>query len=208
MLRVITIATACILLVASGVVHGVWSDRWSDQADLAEIAKRMESLPMTIGAWQGSVVEMEQDPKTGLAGMLARRYVHTKTGKSVTLFLGCGRAGPVCVHTPEVCYGSSGFEVEKPTKFQLKGSKDEFWTARFVARTGQRQDESTHLLGMEWIVRLEDCGEPARSFAGEKTLYKMYLIRELVQADEPMENDACVEFMNDVLPAFRQFVLH
>lgn len=207
MFRTVIIVSASAILIASGFVHGVWTDRWSDQADLAEVAKRMESLPMSIGAWQGSVVEMEQDPKTGLAGMLARRYVNAKNGKSVTLFLGCGRSGPVCTHTPEVCYGSSGFEVEKPKRFQAPGTPAEFWTARFVreratGKTNLRIFWSWHG-SSDWKI----ADNPRVSFAGEKTLYKMYLIREMLQPDEPMESDACVEFMNDVLPAFRQFVL-
>src|SRR5271155_874830 len=100
--RILVIASAFAVLVASGVVHGLWTDRWSDQADLAGAAKRLEKLPMTLGAWHGSNVEMEPDPRSGLAGMIARRYVHATSGKVVTLFLACGRSGPVCTHTPDV----------------------------------------------------------------------------------------------------------
>ena len=46
------------------------------------------------------------------------------TGKVVTLFLACGRAGPVCTHTPDVCYAGSGYEVEKPKRFQFAAATD------------------------------------------------------------------------------------
>ena len=97
MQRILVIISACVVLVASGVVHGVWTDRWSDQGDLAETAQRLEQLPMTIGAWHGNVVEMERDPNSSLAGMIARRYVNASNGKGVTILLACGRSGAVSV---------------------------------------------------------------------------------------------------------------
>ena len=166
---------------------------------------------MTIGAWTSSVVEMEKDANTGLAALIARRYVHVSTGKSVTLLLGCGRAGPVCTHTPDVCYAGSGYEVEKPTRFQLAArggeASPEFWTARFVK---ERAAGITHLRifwawhGAEsWKV----ADNPRLSFAGEKLLYKLYLIHELAQPEEAADKDACVEFMKELLPAIQQCVL-
>ena len=211
MYRTFIIACASIVLVGSGVVHGLWTDRWSDQGDLGGAAKRLEQLPSTIGAWHGTLVEMEKDPNTGLAALIARRYVNASTGKSVTILLGCGRSGPVCTHTPDVCYAGSGYEVEKPQRFRLTSKTDvsppEFWTARFVK---ERPTGKTHLRifwswhGSEsWKV----ADNPRLSFAGEKMLYKMYLIREMVQPDEPIDGDACVEFMRELLPVFRQTVL-
>ena len=165
---------------------------------------------MTLGAWVGSDIEMDKDANTGLAALVARRYIHGNTGKSVTLLLGCGRAGPVCTHTPEVCYAGSGYEVEKPRKFRLttKGAEEppEFWTARFVK---ERAAGKTHLRifwswhgSQTWKV----ADNPRLSFAGERTLYKLYLIRELTQSEEPIEADPCVEFMRELLPAFHKDV--
>jgi hypothetical protein len=210
MQRILIIISACGVLIASGVVHGVWTDRWSDQGDLVTTADRLEHLPATIGDWHGTAVEMEKDPNSTLAGMIARRYVHAKTGKAVTILLACGRPGPVCIHTPEVCYAGSGFEVEKPKRFVLPSTTaqapPEFWTARFVReRTGGR----THLRifwswhgSEEWKI----ADNPRLSFAGEKVLHKLYVIREMVQPDEPLEGDACVEFMQDLLPTLQRDV--
>jgi len=133
--------------------------------------------------------------------------VHATSGKSVTLFLGCGRAGPVCTHTPDVCYAGSGFEVEKPKRFSSSAGAAEFWTARFVRERATGKTNLRIFWSWHGADAWKVADNPRVSFAGEKVLYKMYLIREMVQSDEPMESDACVEFMNDVLPAFRQFVL-
>jgi hypothetical protein len=209
MQRILVIASACAVLIASGVVHGVWTDRWSERHDLIEAANRLEQLPMTVGAWHGTTVEMEKDPNSGLAGMIARRYVHANNGRAVTLFLAVGRSGAVCTHTPEVCYAGNGFEVEKPTRFTLPSNAEtppEFWTARFVR---ERASGKTHLRifwswhGSEsWKI----AENPRPSFAGERTLYKMYVIREMIQADEPIDGDACVEFMQDLLPVLQKSV--
>src|ERR1051325_3539918 len=91
MQRILIIASAVVVLAGSGAVHGVWTDRWTAQTDLADAAARLERLPMTIGPWHGSTIEMEKDPKSNLAGVIARRYVHATSGKTVTILLGCGR---------------------------------------------------------------------------------------------------------------------
>ena len=210
MQRFLVIVSAGIVLVASGVVHGVWTDRWSDQGDLAETAQRLEQLPLTIGAWHGTAAEMEKDPNTGLAGMIARRYVNATTGKSVTLFLACGRSGPVCTHTPDVCYAGSGYEVEQPKKFRLPSTTaempPEFWTARFVKERAAGKSHLRIFWSWHGAETWKVADNPRLSFAGEKVLYKMYLIRDMVAHDEPIEGDACVEFMQDLLPVFRRTV--
>lgn len=210
MQRSFLIVSACLVLVASGVVHGIWTDRWSEVEDLSESVARLEQLPKTVGAWRGTDVEMDKDPRTGLAGMIARRYVHGTTGKSVTLFLACGRSGPVCTHTPDVCYAGSGFVVEAPKRFRLSTAPGqppaEFWTARFVK---ERTTGKTHLR-IFWAWHASDAWKiadhPRLSFASEKVLHKLYLIREMITPDESLEGDACVEFMQELLPAIRQNV--
>jgi hypothetical protein len=206
----IVIGCSCVILLASGVVHGVWTDRWSDQSDLVSAAARLQELPVTIGGWHGSDVEMEKDPHSALAGMMARRYVHAG-GKAVTLFLACGRSGPVCTHTPDVCYSGNGYKVETPKRFQLIGDSSqqppEFLTARFVK---ERNSGKIHLR-IFWSWRTSQgwqvADNPRLNFAGEKVLHKMYLIRELVQPDEPLDTDPCVEFMREVLPMLERSVL-
>lgn len=210
MVRILVIVSACLVLVGSGVVHGVWTDRWSDRSDLVGAARQLEELPTTIGAWHGSNIEMERDPNSRLAGMIARRYVHTVTGKSVTLLLACGRSGPVCTHTPDVCYAGNGYEVEKPTRFQLPSktaqAPPEFWTARFVKERASGKIQLRIFWSWHGADSWKIADNPRPTFAGEKVLYKLYLIREMVQPDEPLEGDACVEFMHEVLPIIRRTV--
>ncbi len=208
MQRYLIIASAGIVLIASGVVHGVWTDRWSEQSDLKAAAASLDKLPMTLGAWHGSAVEMEPDPNSQLAGQVARRYVHATSGNSVTILLACGRAGAVCTHTPDVCYAGSGYEVEKPRRYQANIAKAEFWTARFVK---ERNTGKTHLrIFWAWhgTQSWQVADNPRWTFAGEKVLYKLYVINGLAQADEPTETSASVEFMQELLPALKKDVLN
>src|SRR5213592_4051172 len=99
--RIILIASAALVLVASGVVHGLWTDRWIDnRAEVTQAAQRIDQLPRVFGKWEGKDIPMNADTRSGLAGLLARRYVHQESGKVVTILVGCGRPGPVCTHTP------------------------------------------------------------------------------------------------------------
>ncbi len=208
--RVILIGSALVILVFSGLVHGLWTDRWSEQLDLSAAAEALEKLPRDIGSWHGADLTMEKNPRSGLVGTLARTYTHTTTGKMVTLFLACGRPGPVATHTPDVCYGSIGFESESPRRFQLpSGSAEappEFWTARFVKERNDGQVQLRIYWG--WLAggRWQAAENPRLAFAGEHVLHKMYVLRELGAHEAPGEREPCVEFIHDLLPVVQRAV--
>jgi uncharacterized protein DUF3485 len=198
MRRLILVISGSLVMVAAGVVHGVWTDRWDDKEDLVAAAAQLPSIPMELGEWHGSAVEMKKEDAIGLAGLLARSYVHRSTGRSVTLLIGCGRAGPVSIHTPEICYAGSGYEVERPRMIPVPDG--EFWTARLLK---QKADERTQLrIFWAWSAhgKWQAPENPRLAFAGQPLLYKLYIQRELVSADDPLEGDPCVEFMRTLLP--------
>ena len=205
MYRTVLILSAVTVLVASGAVHGIWTDRWTQNpAVLTAAAKRLADVPATIGKWNGTDIEMNTDPKLQLAGVLARRYVHQETGKTITIYLACGRPGPVCVHSPDVCYAADGYrEVESPKRITLPGDGKElpeFWTARFLRERADGQTQVRILwawhAGGAWKVS----DAPRVAFASEKVLHKLYVIRELAGPNEPAEAEATSEFMQELLP--------
>jgi hypothetical protein len=209
MYRTIITVSAGVLLAASGVVHGLWTDRWTaDPEELKIAAERLRDVPRTIGAWEGTDIEMNTDPRMGLSGVLARRYVHQQNGKVVTIYLACARPGPACVHTPVACYTADGYdEAESPRRIRVAvgaGAPAEFWTARFLR---QRPDGQTHLR-IFWAWHAADgwkvADNPRIAFAGESVLHKLYVIRELVNPNEPAEGDVCVEFIQALLPALEE----
>src|SRR5262245_34586298 len=106
--------TVAILLAASyGVAEALWSERWFPTKALSQAPEQFAPLPLTIGPWVGEDSELdERQARQGeIKASLVRRYVNTETGASVTVLLVAGRAGPICVHTPEVCLGGGGWSM-------------------------------------------------------------------------------------------------
>jgi hypothetical protein len=208
MYRTILTVSAALVLIASGAVHGLWTNRWTDDpAVLTAATTRLGQVPVTLGKWQGKDIEMNTDPRLGLAGVLARRYVHQETGKAVTIYLACGRPGPVCVHSPDVCYAGEGYKVGPLRRITLPSDgklPSEFWTAQL---TRERPDAQTHLrIFYAWhsSAGWQVSENPRVAFAGETVLHKLYVIRDLATPNEPIDGDVCTEFMQELLPVLEE----
>src|SRR5262245_60307771 len=126
------------LLAGFGIAEGVWTNRWGLSAAVEEAAARLARVPSTVGDWEGEDQELDarQVARAELAGHVMRRYTHRRTGASVSILLVCGRPGPVAVHSPEVCYAGTGYELVAPPKRQAvrTDSADapaEFWAGNF-----------------------------------------------------------------------------
>jgi hypothetical protein len=205
--RLILTASALALLICTGVVHGLWTDRWSGQLDLGAAAQALERLSYTIKDWHGADLPIEKDPRSGLIGIVSRSYTHSTTGRTVTLFLACGRPGPVSTHTPDVCYQCQGFDGETPRRFQLPSQNalvpPEFWTARFLKQRNDGQIQLriywTWLAGQSW----QAAENPRLAFAGERILHKMYVLREIAPGESAQDPDPCVDFIKDLLPELK-----
>src|SRR5207248_5234060 len=121
-------------VATSGVVHGVWTNRWSAPEALGRATARMAELPTALGEWDGQAGELDarQLAVADVSGHLLRRYVNRRSGAVVTVLLLCGRPGPVSVHRPEVCYGNQGYELAGPrSKYEAPGEGGELWACRF-----------------------------------------------------------------------------
>src|SRR5262245_57362574 len=124
MRSVVLAGSGIAVLVFSGIVHGVWTDRWADRSDLSAAAARLQNFPLNLGEWQGEDFEQARDNGQTLPGVISRRYVHSSSGKAISIFVGCGRPGPVSIHSPDVCYAGSGYQVERPTAFAIPPAPD------------------------------------------------------------------------------------
>jgi hypothetical protein len=207
MRRLLLIVPAVVAVVATGVVHGFWTGRWQLSAAPAEAASRLATVPLEAGDWLGQ--DLETDPRllTDAYGVLYRRYVHRKTGKAVTLYLLCGRPGPLSVHTPDVCYGGSGFTVTRLGRQSCGTGPDA--AGRFeAAQMAKRRLSENVLLRVFWSWSADGPwvlpDNPRVTFAQHPVLYKMYLIRELAQANEPVEDDPSLDLMRQLQPELRR----
>ncbi len=193
-------------LIVCGIVHGYWTDRWAPPAETAQAAQRLDAIPLELGEWDGEAMEVKSgEAGAGVARCIKRRYVHRKSGAVVSLFLVCGRPGPVSIHTPEVCYGASGFMVGAKGRYESE-TGDKMWKTDAVRANAT---EETRLLlywgwsdGSSWTA-----SDDARvQFARRPVLHKLYVVRELSGANESNQSEPCEEFLRLLLPSLRRIV--
>lgn len=213
MARMLPVLMAIPVVVSFGLAEGVWMHRWKPLPDLELAAARLAQVPMPVGEWEGQALELDarQVAIGEIAGYIRRQYVHRRTGKSLTLMLLCGRAGPITVHPPEICFGGAGFsEVTPPEKFPVKGAAitkpSEFWTAKFQKR-GALEPEQIRIFWSwgaagEWTA----ADYPRLKFASYPILYKLYVIRPLGSLSEPLEEDPSAEFLQLFLPEVANYL--
>lgn len=197
--------TAIVLGICCGIVHGFWTDRWTVSHAPAEAAARMAQLPLEAGDWQAQELPVSDRETEAISGRLYRRYLNRLSGSVVTVALVTGLPGPVSIHTPDVCYKANGFKVAAPIKYLYKGpAAAEFWTADLkkvkAAEVMHQRIFWAWTTTGEWSVP----DNPRWHFAAERVLFKLYLIREMATADEPLEEDPCIDLMHQLLPQLRR----
>jgi hypothetical protein len=206
MIRIFPTLTAMVAVLACGVVHGIWTDRWHITDEPGMSAAKLARVPLTVGDWEGQKADGKQGKD--MAGSLFHLYTNRLTGKKVTLFIVCDRPGKVSIHTPDVCYGAVGFEVMTPIKYSLRlpegAEPATLWTARFRKTTATETSELRIFWGWNAGEGWQAQDEPRTAFARFPALYKLYLIREKSSGEESLEEDPCVDLMKQLLPELRR----
>jgi hypothetical protein len=206
MTRILPIATTLVALIACGVVHGVWTDRWEPKPDPAAAAARFNDLPATIGDWEGEALEVSPRELQGLSGYLARRYVNRDTGDVVTLALMCGRPRFVSIHTPDVCYAANGYEVTAPARYapsDLPGHAS-FWMTEMVRSRAAEESRLRVFFAWGATGEWQAADNPRVAFAGTPVLYKLYVLRDLPAGNQPPADDPCLDFFKRLQPELQK----
>jgi hypothetical protein len=192
------------LVVGGGVAHGLVTDRWS--APEKEDTSWLERVPMTLEEWDGTQAAQDRNelPQASSGNTILRRYVHRASGAAVTLFLTAGRAGPiVAAHQPDSCYPGAGFTLASPlTKrtVAIGQRSHEFRVATFskTERASPLHVRVYWSFGGSGDWRAPD--SPRLAFAGQRRLYKLYVIRQLAKAAEPLDDDPAIPFLRALAP--------
>ena len=206
MSRYFLLALVAVLVLLDGALGGYWGGRWTTNEQLATAAAKLERLPLTCGDWQGERQEIDAKvlERAGFSGYALRQYKNQR-GDIVTVLLACGRAGPLSVHTPEVCYGGQGYAVSGSAKQWTPAEEENapaaaFWKAVF-ARPNPTSPEQLQVL-WSWnkngVWMASD--HPRWTFAGTPVLYKLYVTQTFVPHKEGAEGEACQEFLREFLP--------
>jgi hypothetical protein len=210
--RIAPLLVALAVILGAGLLHGVWTERWSPSQELDEAVARLDGLPERFGAWQAQPIDI--DAKTlkqaGAAGHWLRRLTHARTGATVTILLLCGRTAQMAVHRPEHCYRGAGYEMSAPAAHQAVNFGDdrsaELWTARFVkddpAGAGQLRIFWSWFADGTW--RAPD--SPRLAFAGLPLLFKLYAVRELTGPLQRVEDDPCLDLLRELLPEINKAI--
>ncbi len=206
MLRYIPVVFATMVVIACGVVHGFWTDRWVTGAEPLEQGRRLAELPLTLGDWDGQPIESKSSQGDEVTGWLQRRYTNRKTGEAVTMAIVCGRPGPISIHTPDVCYGASGFTVGHHRRDRVPGDKGEFWTADAVRGSATGETKLRIYWGWNDGSGWLSVDDARQTYPRSPVLHKLYVIRELSNSTKD-ENEPCLRFLQSMVPLFDKTVL-
>lgn len=208
MLRWLPLGLLLIVVTASGAAHGLWSGRWNVGNALEQAADRLAHVPMTVGDWDGSVSELDerQMQVAELSGARVCEYVNRRTGSVVSTLLVCGRPGPVSVHAPEICYIGNGYELAKPRDRFADPSLGGAELRVYDFHKPQASTPDRLRIFCSWSVEgaWSAPENPRLKFFREPYLYKLYVTRKMLQADEPLEDDSAIEFLKLFLPQLQK----
>ena len=206
MARTLTLTVAAFaLIISSGVVQGLWTDRWQTSPRLEEQAARLRRIPVDLGDWKGEPIDLDPVRLTrlGVVGHMARRFTHRFNGTVVLVIVVCGRPGHIAVHTPEVCFGSVGYEpIAPPERLAIPvgpgGRPAEFKATRFAkqprAPKQLRAFWSWSATG-DWLAP----DNPRLTFSRHPFLYKLYVIQEVTVLDRQPKDDPCLDLIDKLL---------
>ncbi len=186
------LAIGILLTLSAGYVYGRYSQRWGPTVDLVAAGEHLQTMPQQVGDWQMldelsmdvSAVDMLQ-----CAGYTNRRYIHKKTGDTISIALIVGPPGPIAVHTPEVCYSSRAYTIldtnNTTTLDGLQGNSHSFWKTTF---TPNQITEDKLRVYYAWATRPTDATSTTWTaatrrryrYGAEPLLYKLQIAGPLV----------------------------
>jgi len=206
---VLALALIAVLTLASGMMHGRMSNRWGTPPDMTAAGAELDQIPDQIGPWQlAATAELHEVAAETLetAGSVTRTYVNEETGEAVQLGLILGPAGPISVHTPDVCYSSRDFkQLDDRRRVAVKpadGSEETFWCLTF-----QTNDLSGSLLRVYYAWSPGDHwsapDQPRLTFGGNPYLYKIDVTSRMPPGTDFAKVDPSLDFLTLFVPASR-----
>jgi hypothetical protein len=178
--------TALVLIISSGIVHGVWTNRWSAEDQTSAAVKALQKLPASIGNWDAADLTLTdaEIKHAELSGYVLRQYQHEHTQRSVSLLLMCGQPGPVAVHAPTACYLGAGYRMVgnplrhsvAPEADQGQTAFDSFFVASFRRNSPVEADHTRIFWAWSTDGNWSNPDHPRVAFANAPALFKLYLI--------------------------------
>ncbi len=195
------------LLLASSGLDSFLNRELNDPTAIAAAIPKLSRLPSTIGSWTSTELQIDDREirHGGIAGSLRRVYRHAENGKTATLTLLCGAAGPISVHPPTACFEGVGYSLASgPTLTEIK---DVEGVPVSLNRATFRPQEA----GVAEVVRVfwgwstdgnwDAPSNPRVAYHGEPVLFKLYVVdRGFETADDLAQSES---LLKDALPLIR-----
>lgn len=198
---------AAVVIIGTGIAHGLKTERWWPSPALEQAAARLDRLPHSFGDWTSVEVEMSERQlvQAEATNHFSRQYVNQKTGTAISVMMLCGPPGPISVHPPTICFTSQGFRLAaKETRYTLTlddgTSLGEFFVGEFVKPSATGSLIMRTFWGWNADGQWQAPDNPRAALAPlNRFLYKVYVSRGMADLDEPLESDPCVGFMKEFL---------
>jgi hypothetical protein len=205
MIQAMRTGAAVVVILAAGLIQGVWTNRWRTSAEQAALEARYGSIPLEIGDWKGTPFELPAADRAmaGATACFGAIYTNAARGTSVSVLLLGGLPGKISTHTPDVCYRGAGFNLSAPEEFTYRygnGQRD----AGFRTSVATREGTNPSVLRIFWSWNNAKGWaapeSPRWRFASEPVLSKLYVSRETWGKVVEPANDPCTDFMAVFLP--------
>ncbi len=180
------------LFALGGVVHGMWTHRWSETALATAGEDLLSAVTEPVGEWKpGQFFTINANDVPKKTQTVSRQFAHEKSGRTLVVSLTSGVPGIVAAHTPDVCYLGSGYKLKSAVTKEsvpLPGGKAaSFYVADFQKTTAT----GTETVRVRWAWSADGTWEapdyPRLFFARRQlqlpVLYKLYVVNVLDETD-------------------------
>lgn len=205
-MRLVPAIIALLLIIASGVVHGLQSHRWGAPVERTAALSRLKQIPAALETWTSEDLEIPANQllAAGAEGYVARRYLNRADGSTVNLMILAGGSGPISLHPPTVCFVGAGWQLTRAPercRFERDAStKDAFWETTFRRDEAGTSIDLLTLWGWSSGGAWTASASPRFEFAGEPFLCKLYLTSAGTPDDPEAARRAINEFVKVFLP--------
>ncbi len=220
---------AGILIIASALLQGKWTERWSKRevtATQLEFAQRLARIPTEFGDWTSK--EVPADPQQLEAARAVGHYQREFRNRLdptqvVSVFIVCGHGRDMTQHTPDQCYKASGYlEDDHETKYFIDnlrpaeiaaadGAKAAAEPYKFTTNRFRKGDAFAGAQTLRIFWSFSEEGEwvaptvAKYALAGSPAVFKVYAITE-VRGDrsEAPQDSAARNFLQEFMPRLNE----
>ncbi|HEX3152699.1 MAG TPA: hypothetical protein VHR66_31795 [Gemmataceae bacterium] len=181
-----------VLLGVGGLVHGMWTHRWTTDGENAAGVDLLAKLDSTLGDWQlGPATPVnERDLPKGTTAT-SRQLVNSKANKRAVASVTSGPPGVVAAHTPEVCFLGSGYRLKNPPSKQTLPTPDGGSVTFYVADFEKTTASGVEAVRCRWAWTADGTWHapdyPRLFFASSRMslplLYKLYIVHPIGDED-------------------------